>query len=173
MYPYYKPLGLVLDTTDWRFMNFLSHNYQSQAYHYVVQGHTIEQYSQYFLRDATEDYREHQLFKKISNLFVPESPYSDPNHVYQWSQVSFVEGKLPQHTDTRTAVISIPLVTFHAPIVWYENDIEVCNYDYASEATLINTSIVHGLPDNKSQRVFFQVGGMRESYDDCISQFKI
>jgi hypothetical protein len=32
---------------------------------------------------------------------------------------------------------------------------------------------VHGLPDNKAQRIFFQVGGMRESYDDCLAQFKI
>ena len=173
MYPYYQPLDLVLDHHDWRFLNFLSHRYLNEAYHYEVNGYVFTGYSQFFLRDATEDYRDQKLFEKISNLFVSDSLYSDPSHVYQWSQVSTIPGSLPIHTDTRTAVISIPIVTFTAPVVWYDDqENALCSYDYDGVASLINTSITHGLPHNTTRRIFLQVGGMRESYDDCLSQLK-
>lgn len=172
MYPYYRPIDIELTTEDWRFLNFLSHNYLADAKHPTYGEYAFTGYSHFFLRDADVDYSYHPIFKKISELFI-DSPYSSVEHVYNWSQVSIVPDLLPIHIDVRKAVISIPLVTFTTPIIWYdENDNELYRYHYENTATLLNTATRHGSPDNNSSRIFFQVGGFHEPFEKIVTYLK-
>lgn len=173
MHPYYQTLDLELDTNDWRFLNFLSHEYMSEVKYPTFGDYEFKNYSHFFLRDAKEDYRTQRIFQKISDLFVSESPHSSVEHVYYWSQISTVPNNLPAHSDVRKAAISIPIVTFTTPIIWYdEDDNELCRYHYDSASTLINTEIRHGSPDNKTRRIFFQVGGFQESFEKILTYLK-
>lgn len=172
MDPFYHPLDIELSTTDWRFLNFLSHEYLTQVKYPTFGEYEFPNYSHFFLRDAERDFRSQPIFKKISDLFI-ESPHSSVEHVYYWSQISTVPSTLPAHSDVRKAVISIPIVTFTSPIHWYDDqDNVVCEYDYEHAVTLINTEIRHGSPDNQTRRIFFQVGGFHEPYEKILSYLK-
>lgn len=173
MHPYYHALTVQLDTTDWRFLNFLSHRYLPEVKYPTFGDYEFKDYSHFFLRDAQEDYRSQRIFQKIADLFVPESPHSVLEHVYHWSQISTVPNNLPAHSDVRKAVVSIPIVMFTSPIIWYDdNDNELERYHYENTATLINTEIRHGSPDNETRRIFFQVGGFQEPFEKILTYLK-
>lgn len=172
MNPYYHPIDVDLTTEDWKFLNFLSHQYLSEVKYPTFDDYEFPNYSHFFLRDAGTDYSNNPIFKKISDLFI-ESPHRSVEHVYHWSQISTVPRSLPIHSDVRKAVISIPLVTFTSPIIWYnENDIELCRYHYDNTVTLINTEIRHGSLDNETRRIFFQVGGFHEPFEKILTYLK-
>lgn len=162
MIPYYYKLDMTLDTDDWRFLNYLSHRYLHETKPFKQRnGDFFHYYEDYFIANSSNDYRNNKIFQKIANLFVDTHTHANVDYVYRYSQISHVPGELIPHKDRRLSVISIPLVTIDCPIKWYDNDDNYVGveYNYEHEVSLINTDIKHGAPDNKSPRIFFQVGG--------------
>ena len=184
---FYKKLNLELDTDDWRFLNYLSHTYlsnvealnspaninQHKEYYTKPISGKIGQYKYYSIRKSNNDYSDRNIFKKIANLFKPGSNLNSFDVIYNSSQLSFVGDNLVPHKDKRKCAITIPLTTITSPISWYKATSpelseqiglsdrntysELASYDYGCTATIINTSIFHGTPDNISPRIFFQI----------------
>jgi hypothetical protein len=172
MLPYYQSLDLELDTNDWRFLNYLSHQYLASVEPLTVGDYKITQYMDFFLTKSPNDYRSHPIFKKISNLFSSEFAYGSLDHVYDNSQISLVSNRLPMHRDFRKCAITIPLLPITTPIIWCDADgNEMMSYTYTSAATLINTEMSHGSPDNQQRRIFFQIGGFKEDNIEKVCSY--
>jgi len=199
--PFYKKLNLDLDTNDWRFINYLAHTYLSKVeplgnketfekykeYYSTSSTEIFGQYKHYFLTSSSNNYSGENIFEKITKLFKPESKFSSVEHIYRYSQISFVNNLLLPHKDKRKSVISIPIIKMTTPVYWYQptesefNDkmilveknsyYEICSYDYKYSTTLLNTSIFHGTPDNKTNRIFFQIG-FSESIETVIDNLR-
>lgn len=163
MLPYYKSLNLELTADDWRFLNYLSHQYLTLVEPLTFGDYKITQYMDFFLHKSQNDYSSQAIFKKISDMFSLDSAYSSTEHVYRNSQISTVPSALPMHKDFRKCAITIPLVMITTPLLWCdESGIELMSYNYDSAVTLINTEISHGSPQNRQRRIFFQIGGFKE-----------
>ena len=67
-------------------------------------------------------------------------------------------GSLPYHIDPiRECVLMLPLTDDNADLFWINNKSEViCKCTYKGP-TVINAKIMHGVPENKSDRIFLQV----------------
>lgn len=174
---FYKELDLILDFNDWRFLNYLENTYKNSGKPFVIKdGERMVggDYRDLFLKNLDNNYISNNLFQKIADLFVKESPYSSLDFIYNYSQISYVPKRLSLHRDIRKCVISIPLVPINTPIFWYDDqkNIVLESYDYRSESVLINTSIIHGSPTNISPRIFFQVGGFDKDINEVISCLK-
>jgi hypothetical protein len=199
--PFYKKLNLDLDTNDWRFINYLSHTYLSKVealgskqnlekykeYYTTSSSKSFEQYKHYFLKGSDNNYRNENIFKKITNLFKPDSNFSSIEHIYKFSQISFVKSFLLPHKDKRKSVISIPIIKMTEPVYWYQPTLptlndkmilidknsyrEIGSYDYTYPTTLLNTSIFHGSPNNLTNRIFFQIG-FGESFETVVDNLR-
>jgi hypothetical protein len=181
---YYRGLDLELDTGDWRFLNYLYYTYTSKTKPYTTPRGTFDQYRDFFLRDSSNDYREQPIFTKIAQLFG-SGLHCSVDHVYKYSQVSVVGGTLVPHIDTRTCVVSIPMLPLSS-VIWYKNltessekilwnpqeYMEIETYDYRYTASLVNTSIYHGVPNNDKARIFFQVGGFNDAFIEVVKSLK-
>jgi hypothetical protein len=49
---------------------------------------------------------------------------------------------------------------------------EIDSYDYRHTASLVNTSVYHGVPGNDKARIFFQVGGFNEDFMAVVKSLK-
>jgi hypothetical protein len=152
---------------------------------FVTKHGVFEQYKDFFLKNSETDYRSQPIFSKIASLFKEDFAHSSLETVYEFSQVSLVNAELVPHIDARKCVISIPLVPISS-VYWYRdktnsgsrtirnlNDCEIIDqYDYRYPVTLVNTEVYHGVPDNNSPRIFFQVGGFMQSIQEVVIHLK-
>jgi hypothetical protein len=175
MHPFYQKIKLSLDDSDRTFLNYLAEKYAKSTRPYQVGSTEYTWYQDAFLRNFDEDYRSAELFKKLKDLFVVDSQYRKDDWIYNQSQISVVPGSLPPHIDQRKCALSIAISEIKTPVYWYQkrdDSKHICSYDYSSPITLINTSILHGSPNNDSVRIFFQIGGFREDFSYVVSNLK-
>jgi hypothetical protein len=122
-----------------------------------------------FFKDMPEDFRHLDVFKDLCVLFRNTNTvnkHHDLNHLYNYAQFFRVSGPLKPHKDMRTCAFTVPLYGAVDPVYWYdEDDKELMRYNYDGP-TLINTSIRHGCMDNTGERVFFQIGGFAEPFNE-------
>jgi len=180
---FYQGISLDLSHEDRRFLTYLAINYVTKTSDISSNNDTFDQYKHFFLKNSKNSYIANPIFQKISNLFREDSRYHDLAHIYNYSQVSCVPNKLIPHVDFRKCVISIPLVPL-GPVSWFESDSDerfltdresykpIMSYDYRYETSLINTHIFHGAPDNDQVRIFFQVGGFSQTFQEVVGQIK-
>jgi len=133
----------------------------------------------FYIKNSNNNYVLNSLFEKILKIFNNNSPYKNLSYLYNNCLISKIPGSLIPHKDFRSCAISIPLVPV-TPISWYSSDLSqqflddpatyklVCSYDYKHAVSLINTSIYHGAPENKNERLFFQIGGFKENFQQVI-----
>lgn len=185
MNPHYKQLHVDLDANDWRFLNYLSHRYVAKTQPFITAKGTFEQYKDFFLKNSDTDYKQQPIFAKIAGLFKEGTSHSTVEQVYEYSQVSLVNSILVPHKDSRKCVISIPLVPV-SPVSWYtdtknsgnrllhniDDCVEIDSYDYRWPVSLVNTEVYHGVPNNTTPRIFFQVGGFSDTFAEVSTHLK-
>jgi hypothetical protein len=173
MNPYYRKINLEITTEDWRFLNYLSHRYVSRTESFVVdETRTFDQYKDFFLVKSDRDYKQNPFFEKCRQMFTPDAPHYSLDYLYRYSHISLIPGELIPHRDKRTAAINIPLITFDKPIRWYDDEHNVlCEYKYDTAVSLLNTKILHGVTDNTTPRIIFQIGGFGEDFETVLTRF--
>jgi hypothetical protein len=141
------------------------------------------------VQDNNENYVANPHFKKSRNLdtskdnlfsdfFNPSSPVIEEikNKFNFKTDCKFTKvlagGVLPSHIDPkRTAVVMFPITDGPSPIVYYdENKNKLFEYIYTG-VTLINAKIEHGVPVNKSDRIFFQVNSYLP-WEQLVTMYK-
>lgn len=121
----------------------------------------LESYQSFFFKEATVDYSEHPMFKELASLFKYTKKHWNYKYVFERSHVSKIIGSLKPHVDFRSCVFSLPVHNVLYPIHWYDNEQDqnmLATYNY-NGMVLINTSEVHGCPENDVDRIIFQIGG--------------
>lgn len=186
IYKYVFPLPetiLKLDQSDYDFLNLLKEKYSNHTEQLFyskkdkITGNIIKfqsAYSSYWIKDSDQNYSSNMLFKKISNVFKNTHKHHDNSYVYNYSQIVKILGSLAPHTDFRSCVLTIPLGGQKDPCHWYdENGNELAIYYHGGPA-ILKVDILHGVPENSGERVFFQVGGFNETenFDILIKKIK-
>ena len=125
-----------------------------------------------YFRDLPEDFRYLKIFEDCCKLFAntkTTKKHHDLDSLYNYAQFFKITGPLLPHVDRRTAAFTIPLYGVSHPVYWFDKDgttvLEKYTYD---GPTLINTSINHGCLENIGERVFFQIGGFAEPFDELV-----
>ena len=120
-----------------------------------------------YLRDIKEDFSNLKILKDCSKLLN-----KDFDHVFKYAQFFKVNGSLPPHIDKRTAAFTIPLYGVNKPVSWYDDNNQIIQQYTYKGPSIINTSIKHGCIENDEERVFFQIGGFSEPFDQIIKNVK-
>lgn len=116
--------------------------------------------------DIPEEVVNMQIVSELCDVFRNTERHSDPEYVAQSMLYFTIINPLVPHSDLKGTSVNIPLVGCDEDIEWFRDDHVVCRYNYSDPAVLLNTSLVHGCPTNRGNRLFLTLGGFTESYEE-------
>ena len=122
-----------------------------------------------YLRDLPVDFTNLKVLHDCVELFKNTPKHNNFDHVYKYAQFFKIKGPLPPHVDKRTCVFTIPLYGVDRPVYWFDDNNQVLEKYTYDGPSIINTSIKHGCMENEGERVFFQIGGFSEPFEEIAN----
>ena len=119
--------------------------------------------------DIPEDVTQMSIVSELSEVFCNTERHCDPEYVAKSMLYFTIINPLVPHSDLRGTSVNIPLVGCEEDIEWFDSDHVICRYDYSDPAVLLNTSVMHGCPTNRGNRLFLTLGGFTETYSEILS----
>ena len=168
-----------LDSADITFLEDTKNNYLEVMTDYLESENLTMQsgYSHHHLNKSPEiDYLNIPLFSKLANLFS-NTVNGTLDGVFKNAQLARVTGELNIHVDYRACILTIPLVDLVKPITFWSSrneDKEIWHqYHYTKyQPVLVNTHVEHNVIDNDEDRIFFQLGGFKDTNGEDFNTIK-
>ena len=116
--------------------------------------------------DIPEEVVNLDIVSELADVFRNTERHCEPEYVAQSLLYFTIINPLVPHSDLKGTSVNIPLLGCSEPIEWFSEDHVLCRYDYSDPGVLLNTSVIHGCPRNRGDRLFLTLGGFTETYEE-------